>query len=317
MFKAKKLNKLVAAGIITQTQKQQILEYDDNADSLALVSRALMLLGIFTVGLGIISLIASNWQDIGRTAKLATMLALLAGTGGLAWHWQSQGKRAAAEKMLLGEFFLVGAGIGLIIQVFQLSGGKIYDPLAVWCLVAAPLLFVTGQKLVSYFWVPLFLVWGIIYVCDNVVDFVWNFEVLMAVLLAAAGCGRGIAGLFPGFSAGNVLKQEALAAFYIVLAGYILIGGFDGYDGLMTLGRAAALLAVLSLLFIRFGRYALIRRNIKLGGLIVAMLYVNLGTELGLFETGIGLIASGVLLILLLKYVPRAVHLVSEEKKNA
>ena len=63
MFKAKKLNKLVAAGIITQTQKQQILEYDDNADSLALVSRALMLLGIFTVGLGIISLIASNWQD--------------------------------------------------------------------------------------------------------------------------------------------------------------------------------------------------------------------------------------------------------------
>lgn len=31
MFKAKKLNKLVAAGIITQTQKQQILEYDDNA----------------------------------------------------------------------------------------------------------------------------------------------------------------------------------------------------------------------------------------------------------------------------------------------
>ena len=57
MFKAKKLNKLVAAGIITQTQKQQILEYDDNADSLALVSRALMLLGIFTVGLGIISLI--------------------------------------------------------------------------------------------------------------------------------------------------------------------------------------------------------------------------------------------------------------------
>lgn len=39
MFKAKKLNKLVAAGIITQTQKQQILEYDDNADSLALVSR--------------------------------------------------------------------------------------------------------------------------------------------------------------------------------------------------------------------------------------------------------------------------------------
>lgn len=53
--------------------------------------------------------------------------------------------------MLLGEFFLVGAGIGLIIQVFQLSGGKIYDSLAVWCLVAAPLLFVTGQKLVSYF----------------------------------------------------------------------------------------------------------------------------------------------------------------------
>lgn len=50
MFKAKKLNKLVAAGIITQTQKQQILEYDDNADSLALVSRALMLLGILPSG---------------------------------------------------------------------------------------------------------------------------------------------------------------------------------------------------------------------------------------------------------------------------
>ena len=69
MFKAKKLNKLVAAGIITQTQKQQILEYDDNADSRALVSRALMLLGIFTVGLGIISLVASTWQDIGKAGN--------------------------------------------------------------------------------------------------------------------------------------------------------------------------------------------------------------------------------------------------------
>lgn len=47
------------------------------------------------------------------------------------------------------------------------------------------------------------------------------------------------------------------------------------------------------------------------------MLYINLGTELGLFETGMGLIVSGALLILLLKYVPRAVRLVSEEKKNA
>ena len=79
------------------------------------------------------------------------------------------------------------------------------------------------------------------------------------------------------------------------MAGFILIGGFDGYDGLMTLGRAAAILAVLSLLFMRFGRYALIRRNIKLGGLIVAMLYINLGTEVGLFETGMGLIVSGAL----------------------
>ena len=60
MFKAKKLNKLVAAGIITQTQKQQILEYDDNADSLALVSREFMMLWIITVGLGFNSLVAPN-----------------------------------------------------------------------------------------------------------------------------------------------------------------------------------------------------------------------------------------------------------------
>ncbi len=315
MFRAKKLDRLVSAQIITPTQKQQILNFDD-ASGWNMVVRALAGLGIFTIGLGIISLVASNWQDIGRMAKLLTMFIVLFGSSGLALYWRQKGEIDKSEKMLAGLFFLVGAGIGLVIQVFQLGGGEIYVPFGFWCAVTLPLLFVALRGYVAFFWVPLFLAWCVMYIFSGYRPYANEFEVLMALFACLAAIGALLENFLPSLAVGPMLKKDALIAFYLVLASYIIFAGFDGTNGLVQLGKAGGILAVLSLIYHYFKDYRRIRLNIKFGGLAVAMLYVNLGTELGLFETGIGLIISGAVLLLLLKFLPRVLRLVHEEKQN-
>ena len=76
MFKPRQLDKLVAAGIITPTQKLQILDFDNDVGH-SWIYRILMTLGIFTLGVGVISIVAANWQDITDMVKLTAMLILL------------------------------------------------------------------------------------------------------------------------------------------------------------------------------------------------------------------------------------------------
>ena len=91
MFKAKKLDRLVAAGIITQTQKLQILAFEEGKNGFPLVQKALAVLGVFMVGLGVISLVAANWYEFGGGVKLAVMFALLCGSVYMAWQTEKAG----------------------------------------------------------------------------------------------------------------------------------------------------------------------------------------------------------------------------------
>ena len=316
MFSARKLDRLVAAGIITQTQKLEILDYEDGKGSFSLIRKALAALGIFTVGLGLISLVAANWYDICDAVKLGFLLVAMFGTAAATCYLKSKGRHASAEKMLLGLFFLCGAGIGLVIQVFQLGGGKEYTPFGIWALMTLPLLFVPKQKMVSYFWVPLFLGWAFCYAADNLSGWLaehpqighWVPEIILLLFLGLAGIGYGLERCVRGAAFGTILKKEAVFVFYLSLALYILVAGFDNYDGLCRLGRAVVLLLALSFVFWRYKNGQLLRRNVKFAGWLVMMLYINLGNTLGLFETGVGLIIGGSVLLLLLGCAPRAVQ---------
>lgn len=328
MFRAKKLDKLVQAGIISVEQKQQILDFDKDRNT-GFVGKLLSLLGVFIIGCGVISVIAANWKDISDSFKLFVMFALLFGGGYMAYMWQNNGMQSRAEKMLLGLFLLSGAAIGLIIQIYQLSGGQWYSVLAVWFLVTAPLLFVAKDKYLFCFWVPVFLVW-----CDACLWDAMHDRVLYGYITYKYGEDKlaaiALFGVFvflakmimlyvSRFKLGEVLHKYALFAAYLEFACYILFSwSWKGGDSVQFIRLLIALGLIIgtSIIYKHYGSYDLIRRNIKFAGLVVFVFYADVASSLGLLESGIGLILSGAGLLVLVKLWPWIVNTVIGEKKN-
>src|SRR5215831_13244680 len=73
------------AGIIDGTIAERIIAHERHA-SRPILLLALGGLGAFTIGVGLLSVIAANWSDIPRLVKLLAMLGLFgAHAYGLAW----------------------------------------------------------------------------------------------------------------------------------------------------------------------------------------------------------------------------------------
>ena len=71
--------------LIAPEQKQLILDFESQNKTPHL-PYAVFMLGVFVTALGIISLIAANWEEIGGGVKLTAdfiLLAVLAGSGGV------------------------------------------------------------------------------------------------------------------------------------------------------------------------------------------------------------------------------------------
>ena len=83
MKKLKKyLSQWVDKGLITSEQEQKILEYEETKDKdnkSKWVLYGFLILGVTVVGIGIISLIAANWDKIPGIVKLMNMLIILCG----------------------------------------------------------------------------------------------------------------------------------------------------------------------------------------------------------------------------------------------
>ena len=323
MFKAKQLDKLVKAQIITEQQKAQILAFED-AKSKGFVGRLITLLAVLSIGVGVISIIASNWENINDTFKLIVMFGLLICAGGLSFYWQEKGKTEVAESMLAGLFMLIGAAIGLIIQVFQLSGGEWYSVLFIWGVLGAPLLFAAKKQYVACFWTPVFLLWCGTYLHDMlrpqgfgaILNPFGDYMLYQIALFGAlAFIGKMIALYVPQVSFGDVWRRYSLWAAYFCLALYIIFAWRSTH--LYRLFIAAVILTVSGVIYKHYGAYKLIRRNVKFGALIVLMLYFNLAASLGLWQTGFGLILTGIGLLLLLKYLPKFINRLIGEQKNA
>jgi len=307
MFSAKKLEKLVAAGIISPEQKSEILKFDD-AVSGGFVMKALSLLAIFTIGVGVISIVASNWEAISDGVKLFVMFAVLFGTAGGAVYYRQTGQTDKAENWLAGLFLFVGAAIGLVIQIYHLSGGKIHTPFGFWCLATLPLLFAAKKKNVAYFWVLLFLVWCTMWLTDY-----WPFrlQLLLEAYATLLAVGFLLCKYVPSFAAGSVLEKQSFFAFYLVLAVYIL------WYSLSHLLISAGILLATSFLYYHDREYRKIRLNIKFAGLWVFSAYIYLGDKIGLFSTGIGMIISGVVLIAVLKGISKISKQLRGGQENA
>jgi uncharacterized membrane protein len=136
-----------AAGLIDAETRDRILAYEA-AHARPLALWAVFGIGALAIGLGIVSVIAANWEDIPGQLRLGVHLALIAGA--LAAPFLREERLAETSPWAVEALVFVTAALGLTFfghlgQVYQTSS-PLWKPLAAWLVLFAPLLLLTGRS---------------------------------------------------------------------------------------------------------------------------------------------------------------------------
>ena len=152
----KKLEQWKQAGLLDDRQIGQILHYEATAEKNHFGLYGVVALGVGVVVLGIISIIAANWNVISPTSKLISYFMLQIGLG--AAYLKTAAKRSLLKEAFLYLFaFGYFAGIGLIAQIFQLSG-SFWRPFAFWLVLNIGTVLVAKKRLLTHFWWIIFII---------------------------------------------------------------------------------------------------------------------------------------------------------------
>jgi uncharacterized membrane protein len=150
---ARKLEAWQKAGLIDRATVDRISAYEDqHARPLALW--AIIGIGALAIGLGLISVVAANWDDIPGMLRLSIHFALiLAVAAGLLWKRKADSANADTHSAPEGFFddaiLFVFAALGLTFfghlgQYYQTSS-PMWQPLLLWLLLFTPLLLLFGR----------------------------------------------------------------------------------------------------------------------------------------------------------------------------
>lgn len=153
------------AGVIDAATRDRIIAHEA-AHARPIALWAVFGIGALAIGLGLVSVVAANWEEIPGSLRLGVHLALIAGALaalGLRSHQLDQLSPSANEALL----FIIGA-LGLTFfghlgQVYQTSS-PLWQPLGIWLILFAPLLLIKGRS-----WLVAASVMGAI------IWFVWDF----------------------------------------------------------------------------------------------------------------------------------------------
>jgi hypothetical protein len=138
------------AELISAEQAHAILAFEENrrgsAGTWIIVS--LGALGGLAIATGLVSLIAANWDAIPPGVKLAANFALLAGALAGAWAALRSGRTLLADLLLFAHGGFVLAMIGLVSQVYHLSGDP-WRALALAAVLTVPAAIVSERSLLG------------------------------------------------------------------------------------------------------------------------------------------------------------------------
>ncbi len=138
VFLREELPRWRAEGILDEAGAETLRRrYLAEPESTGVALAALHVLAACLIGAGIISLVASNWNELARGLRLAILgVALVAAHGVGFWMWQIRGRHARLGHAvsLLGTV-IFGASIGLVAQLFHVSGPW-YGMFGAWALGA-------------------------------------------------------------------------------------------------------------------------------------------------------------------------------------
>lgn len=157
---ARRLSDWVEQGLLSEAQRQPILDYERGraaGTGRSWILYGLLLLGASVVGIGFVSLVAANWDEIPAGAKLAGAFAMLVA---LAWasHAAHRLERVLRFEVLSALLAIAVLGtIGLVAQVYH-TGGELFMALAFWLVAIAPLALLARRGFLPQLWVTASLV---------------------------------------------------------------------------------------------------------------------------------------------------------------
>lgn len=212
-----------AAGLITPDQADKVWERSYSLRTFASFKAAHWIgaaAGLF-VALGLILVVASNWDKIGVIAKMGAFLLLFYGVGEAVLRLED--KPAAAIPLETLWFFMPVLGIGLYAQIFNLSGDPV-KPYLVWAALSAPLAIFSKRPLAAYLCAILLftvLYWGTLGSANMLAltarhnaaaQPLWHWALALGVL-------GGGAALYPGRRLGLPLGAGVVWLFIMMISG--------------------------------------------------------------------------------------------------
>lgn len=125
-------------GLIDNSQYEQLAErYQLNSLDTNARNRFVMILlglGSILIGLGVITFVAANWQELPRTAKVTLLLSLFIVVniaGFYFWKRQNERQQRLGHGLLILGALILGANMGLMGQMFHISN-PFYELLLAW-----------------------------------------------------------------------------------------------------------------------------------------------------------------------------------------
>jgi uncharacterized membrane protein len=126
------------------------LQHHESGNERPWLLLSLVCLGLLALALGILLVVASNWDRIAAELKIAVHLGLMIAVAVAVWFYN----RRQSAWMTEGTLFLLGAltlaGLALHAQLYQLVG-PLWPMLGVWAILVAPAVLVLGRtRLTAY-----------------------------------------------------------------------------------------------------------------------------------------------------------------------
>lgn len=150
------LHELIQAGIIDDITAEKIHQYYENRKGNS-VNKMLIVFSIFgalLIGLGIILIIAHNWDELSKNVKtICAFLPLLTGQSLCMYTFlKKKDNTAWKESSSTFLFFAVGACISLISQIYNIHG-ELSSFLLLWMLLCLPLIYLLNAHAISLFYI--------------------------------------------------------------------------------------------------------------------------------------------------------------------
>ncbi len=146
----KKIEAWLQAAIIDKNTADRIRQFENNSSRIGFFF-ILGALGSLALGVGIIALVASNWQFIPSWIKLSVdILIMIILSFGIV-RADVSNKQWQKETLIIAYYLIFLASIGLVGQIYQL-GAPMYQGMILWTIGSAFFVFMGSSRSLAVFW---------------------------------------------------------------------------------------------------------------------------------------------------------------------